>query len=68
METISNGIHNPGALAFDGSGNLYVANENGACGGNSRYGTITVYAPGSTSAFLTISQGISGPLALAFGP
>jgi hypothetical protein len=40
------------------SGNLYVANEY----------TVTVYAPGSDSVLLTISEGIHGAAALAFGP
>ena len=39
--------------------NLYVANA-----GN----TVRVYAPGSTAVLRTISAGMSGPLALTFGP
>ena len=49
---------NPFALAFDGSGNLYVANydEN----------AVTVYAPGSTKVLRTIEKGVERPDALAF--
>jgi hypothetical protein len=39
--------------------NLYVAN-------NGPY-TVTAYGPGKTSVLRTISQGVSGPDALAFG-
>lgn len=54
---ITTGIDNPDALAFDSSGNLYVANE----GGN----TVTVYAAGSGTPSRTISIGIHHPDALA---
>jgi DNA-binding beta-propeller fold protein YncE len=46
-------------LAFDGSGNFYVANYFN--------NTVTVYAPGKTSPLRTISNGIDGPDALAIG-
>jgi DNA-binding beta-propeller fold protein YncE len=36
LRTISQGLNDPGALAFDGSGNLYVANITG--------NAVTVYA------------------------
>lgn len=64
LRAISQGLNNPDSLAFDRSGNLYVANR----GGNSGSGgdTVTVYAPGSTSVLRTISQGLNGPVALAF--
>jgi DNA-binding beta-propeller fold protein YncE len=50
----------PEALAFDGSGNLYVAN----------YGSdaVTVYAPGEKTVLLKISAGVNMPAKLAFGP
>ena len=48
------------ALAFDGSGNLYVANE--------LFNTVTVYAPNSDKLLQTISKGVTEPRALAFGP
>jgi len=56
LRTITEGLSTPDALAFDGSGNLYVANYGNA--------TVTVYPPGGTSASETISQGISHPIAL----
>jgi sugar lactone lactonase YvrE len=56
--TITAGLTLPTALAFDGFGNLYVANN----GGN----TVTVYAPRSKNVLRTISQGVQFPTALAF--
>ena len=58
--TITRGIDAPYGLAFDGSGNLYVANLRGQ--------DVTVYAPGGTSPIRTISHGVSSPKALAIGP
>jgi hypothetical protein len=58
LRTISKGLSDPFALAFDGSANLYVsiyANN-----------TVTEYAPGGTHLVRTISQGVSNPRALAF--
>jgi hypothetical protein len=52
VEAITNGIGNPGVLALDGSGNLWVGNE---AGGVSTQGSITKYAPGSTTPSRTIS-------------
>ncbi|HEY5311060.1 MAG TPA: hypothetical protein VIK18_01030, partial [Pirellulales bacterium] len=52
------GISYPIALAFDSSGNLYVANY-----GNN---TVEEFAPGSTTASATYSAGVSGPEALVF--
>jgi YVTN family beta-propeller protein len=40
--------------------NLYVANANND--------TVTVYAPGSNTVLRTISQGVSSPYTLKFGP
>ena len=57
LRTITAGLNKPDALAFDGSGNLYVANYGNA--------TVTVYPPGSTTVSETISQGINTPIALA---
>ena len=59
-QTITAGVKDPRALAFDDTGNLYVANTGGA-------NTVTVYAPGKTSVLRTISQGVNTPQALAFG-
>lgn len=63
VRTISKGLTSPWQLAFDGSGNLYVANI-----GNFSDGPydVTVYAPGSKSVLRTISDGVSSPSALAF--
>ncbi len=67
LRRISQGINRPTALAFDGSGNLYVTNA-GCPVSCSPYvpSTVTVYAPGKTSVLRTISQGIYVPTALAF--
>ena len=56
--TITAGLTLPAALAFDGFGNLYVANNGGY--------TVTVYAPRSKNVLRTISQGVQSPAALAF--
>jgi DNA-binding beta-propeller fold protein YncE len=66
LRTISQGVVKPTALAFDGSGNLYVANCGSYCGGKGSNGTVTVYAPGKAKVLRTISQGVSSPQALAF--
>ena len=55
--TYSSGLNVPEALAFDSSGNLYVAN-NGA-------GTVSEYAAGGTTLTATY-YGLSAPDALAF--
>ena len=47
----------PDALAFDASGNLFVANS-----GND---TVSEFAPGSTTPTATLS-GLNRPIALAF--
>ena len=51
------GLNDPSALAFDSSGNLYVANSNN--------GTVSKFAPGSTTPTATLT-GLSNPKALAF--
>jgi sugar lactone lactonase YvrE len=59
--TIREGIDIAGALAFDKSGTLFVANyANG--------GSITEYAPGKASVLRTIAKGVSYPTALAVDP
>lgn len=60
LRTISQGVSGPRALAFDGSGNLYVTNQ----GGN----TVTAYAPGSGTVMRTLRKDMSSPDALAFAP
>ncbi len=51
------GLNYPIALAFDSSGNLYVANEAGT--------TVSKFAPGSTTPTATLT-GLNNPIALAF--
>jgi hypothetical protein len=59
--TIVGGQSQPVALAVDASGNLYVANF-----GNN---TVTVYPqPYAAASWITLSNGISGPQALALSP
>ena len=60
VRTITDGIYEPDSFAFDGSGNLYVA--------NSFSSAVTVYAPGASSPFETITDGVSNPFAIALGP
>ncbi|MGA8534919.1 MAG: hypothetical protein WB615_12500, partial [Candidatus Tumulicola sp.] len=67
LRTISHGVNEPEVLAFDGSGDLYVANDSYRYPRN-RGGSVTVYAPGKTRARLKIgpTQGVNVPKALAF--
>ncbi|MBV8067269.1 MAG: SMP-30/gluconolactonase/LRE family protein [Candidatus Eremiobacteraeota bacterium] len=58
LREIRHGVSGPSALAFDGSGDLYVANHWGY--------TVTVYAPGSTKVLRTIRDGIIEAQALEF--
>ena len=59
--TISGGQNQPVALAIDASGNLYVANY-----GNN---TVTQYPPPYAGAsWITLSNGVSNPQALALSP
>ncbi len=61
--TITAGIGNPRAAAFDAVGNLYVVNAPSA-----QYvgGSITVYAKAAPQTPRSISEGINNPVALAF--
>ena len=66
--TITNGIDDPDALAFDSAGNLYVANY-GDIGDvpGVPLGTVTVYAAGTATLIRTIpSTNLVDPTALAF--
>jgi DNA-binding beta-propeller fold protein YncE len=47
-------------MAFDGFGNLYVA--------DSSLNSIEVYAPGSNQPLRTITDGVQQPIALVFDP
>jgi sugar lactone lactonase YvrE len=58
METISQGIAYPYAIAIDGKNDLWVAN-----GGTN---AVTEYAPGSQAPSLTLTHGVSQPMALTF--
>lgn len=53
----------PMALAFDRSGNLYVANHNGGPTGR---GFVSVFAPKATAPKRTISSGVNVPYSLSF--
>jgi sugar lactone lactonase YvrE len=68
LRTIKRGMDNPAALVFDGSGNLYVAND-GCPASSCKHvvpSTVTVYAPGSTRVLRTITKRVEQPFALAF--
>jgi hypothetical protein len=68
--TITDGIVEPQGLAFDASGNLYVAGFGGTTSGDcgTSPGTVQVYAPGVNSPSYTIfgAQGICEPFRLIF--
>ena len=53
-------------LAFEKTGSLYVGNYGSPSG--SLTSTVSVYGPGGGQPTRTISQGIRGPYAIAFGP
>jgi hypothetical protein len=65
--TITTGIANPRALAVDGAGDLFVANQSGSSSSSSSgsSGSVTVYNTGSSSPARTISDGVNNPNALA---
>jgi sugar lactone lactonase YvrE len=54
--TITGGLKWPGQLALDGSGDLFVANQDTS---------IIEYAPNSARRLRTLTKGIAGPIALA---
>jgi DNA-binding beta-propeller fold protein YncE len=55
---LTTGISQPQGMAFDASGNLYVANQ--------RTGTVSKVAAGSTTGVPFITSGLSQPFGLAF--
>lgn len=60
VRTITNGLNQPGPLAVDAMGRLYVGNAGGL---------LTVYPPGATSPSETIIiPGFAAPVAVAIGP
>jgi sugar lactone lactonase YvrE len=70
--TITDGVNAPRALALDGAGNLYVLNSGpGSSSGSSSSssgsagGSVSVYAPGSTTPSHVISDCIAAPDAIA---
>jgi hypothetical protein len=61
LHTITEGVAGPISLAINPvSGDTFV--------GNFGISSVTVYARDGTSVLRTISQGVSAPRALAFGP
>lgn len=60
VRSITNGLNQPGPIAVDGNGNLYIGNAAGA---------VTVYPPGATSPSQTIALPESTtPVAVVIGP
>jgi sugar lactone lactonase YvrE len=57
-DTIAAGLSAPAAVAFDPSGNLWVADSNN--------NTVTEYVPGTDTVIATISAGLLNPGGLAF--
>ena len=62
VETITQGIGIPSALAIGAEGDLYVANN----ATTSQLGTVTVYAPKTLKLLRTVTDGVNGPDGLAF--
>jgi hypothetical protein len=60
--TTAEGLCNPRALAFDPSGNLYVANSDDA---KEFAGSVTVYSAGTATLLQTITDGIGTPESVA---
>lgn len=66
---ITDGVRRPYALLIDNSGDLVVSNC-APCyypGSGPRRSSITEYAPGSSAPFLTITEGVDTPIAMAVG-
>jgi DNA-binding beta-propeller fold protein YncE len=61
LRSITQGINFAYGLAVDLSGNLYVANRMG-------HSNVAVYAPGTSTPALTITQGVEKPSQLQFDP
>jgi len=66
VRTITEGIHDPTALALDPAGDVYVANDPPS-GGN-LHPSVTVYAPQSTKLIKKITNQITRPMPLATDP
>jgi len=69
---ITSGTHYITAIAFDGAGNLYVANcpacSAGYFYGPSGYGSVAVYPPGKVKPSYTLIDGIKAPNSIAVDP
>lgn len=67
IDTITDGIFGPRALAFDGSGNLYVLNggsmSSSSSSSSSSAGSVTIYAHHRLVG--TLTNGITSPVAMA---
>lgn len=57
--TITNGIDGPTSLMVDGNDNLWVANQ--------KSNSVTEYLAGAKTPALTLTNGVNGPSALAWG-
>ncbi len=62
LRTITDGINRPFSLAFDASGNLYVANHLS----RGQKGSVTVYPPTGTTMLREITDGVSRPISVTF--
>lgn len=65
---VYNAINLPFALVTDAAGNLYVANDPSAVGSSACGDSITVFGPGQSAPFATITDGVFYPRALALAP
>jgi DNA-binding beta-propeller fold protein YncE len=62
LRTITKGVDSPLSLAFDTTGNLYVAD------GAYPHPAVTVYAPGSSKPLRKLTKELTGPSEIAFDP
>lgn len=67
FETITDGVSAAGGVVFDNAGNLYVANGGQWCNGP-KYGSVTVYGPGSTTYSAELTQDIRRLYSITIGP
>jgi hypothetical protein len=59
IRTIAKGVIDPFGIAFDGYGNLFVANEYSPS--TNGYSAVTVYAPNGSTPTQSISKNVSYP-------
>jgi sugar lactone lactonase YvrE len=65
ITAITSGVISPSGLAFDASGDLFIASCGVSCGGAGK-GSVTEYAPPYTNLpLITITSGIANPYGLA---